>query len=326
MAQSQIANQKPTWGFSRSRVFEILEVGRPNDSTSRLVDHALVILIIVSVAAIVLESVDALATRYRAEFDWLQLISVFIFTGEYLLRVWSSPSSDEARFQKPVMGRFCYMLTPMALVDLLAILPFYLGMFFTLDLRFLRIVRLLRLLKLARYSPVISILISITKTETATIGTALIFLALVLVFASTGIYYFEHDAQPDAFANIPAAMWWAVATITTVGYGDITPITAAGKVFGAMISIAGVSMIAIPAGLMATRLTDELRQRRQDYHGRVEEAFEDGHISIEESRSMERLRESLGLSEKDASRIARHVLREQKSATNCPHCGASTEE
>jgi len=311
--------------FSRARIFEILEVAKPDDRTSRLVDKVLVALIVVSVVGIVLESVAGLSSRYSTVFDWLRWASVIIFSGEYLLRVWSCPESDDERFQAPITGRLAYMFTPMALVDVLAFAPFYLSMFFIVDLRFLRILRLLRLLKLARYSPVLSILAAIVRAEKASICTTLFFLMMVLIFAATGIYYFEHKAQPVAFAHIPAAMWWAVATITTVGYGDVTPITPLGKVFAAMVSIVGVSMIAVPAGLMASRLTDELRRRRENYQALVEENLEDGIITDDESRAMELKREKLGISEHDAAAIARHALRELRQTSSCPHCGKQIE-
>lgn len=323
MALVHTARHRPAATLSRKRLFELLEVARPGDRASRIVDIVLVVLIIGSVAAIVLESVDDFATRYSPVFDWLQVLSVAIFAVEYLLRIWSAPEHDDERFRSPLLGRLRYGCTPMALVDLVAILPFFLGVFFALDLRFLRILRLLRLLKLARYSPAISILVAITRAEKASIGAALSFLGLVLLFSATGIYYFEHAAQPAAFASIPAAMWWAVATVTTVGYGDVVPITSAGKVFGALVSIVGVSMIAVPAGLMASRLTDELRQRRQGYEAVMDEVLRDGIITADEQRMMETQRRHLGLSETDAATIARHMQWMHGNRGCCPHCGES---
>ena len=305
----------------RLRIHEILEPARPNDRISKLVDMGLIALIVLSVTAIILESVENLATSYAPIFDRLQLFTVSIFTIEYLLRLWSCPESQDKRYHHPVKGRLNYMLSPMAVIDLIAILPFYLSMFLNLDLRILWLFRLLRLFKLARYSPAISILVAVISTERIAITAAVFFLGLVLVFAATGIYYFEHKAQPEQFTNIPAALWWAVVTVTTVGYGDMTPITPMGKIFAAMVSMAGVSMIAVPAGLLASRLTDELRLRRESYEDLLDEALDDGIISESEQQTIERHRQQLELSEEEAELLLRQAKRQSQKLEYCPHCG-----
>ncbi len=278
-------------------------------------------LIVVSVTAIILESVEKYAANYAFIFGWLQLFSVSVFTIEYVLRLWSCPESSEKKHHHPLKVRLAYMFSPMAIIDLIAILPFYLSMFLNLDLRILWLFRLLRLFKLARYSPAISILVSVISSERIAISAALFFLGLVLVFAATGIYYFEHQAQPDQFTNIPAALWWAVVTVTTVGYGDMTPITPMGKIFAAMVSMAGVSMIAIPAGLLASRLTDELRLRRESFEELLDEALDDGFLSDTEKQAIESQRQRLELSEEEAELLLRQAKRESEKPDICPHCG-----
>jgi len=147
------------------------------------------------------------------------------------------------------------------LIDLVVILPFYLSFLFSIDLRMLRILRLFRLLKLARYSPAMQSLVAVVSNEKRALFGALLLMVCLLLFASTGIYFVEHKAQPEAFGSVPAAMWWAVATLTTVGYGDVTPITPLGKVFGGFVMVFGLGMFALPIGIMATGFSQESHRR-----------------------------------------------------------------
>lgn len=308
---------------ARKRVHEVLEVGNPDDFASRLVDYLLMAAILISVIAIVLESVSSLATRYQPVFDLIHVGSILIFTFEYILRVWSCVESDCKKFHAAVKGRLRFMVSPLALVDLVAILPVYIVMFVTVDLRFLRVIRLLRLLKLARYSPAIGILWRVVNKERQAINAAFFFLLIVLIFASSGIFLFEQNAQPDVFTSIPAAMWWAVATVTTVGYGDITPITNGGKLFGACISVIGIGMVAIPTGILVSGFSEEIRKRRQSYGNLLDEVLEDGMVTAAERHTMESTRQQIGLSEEEAGLIFREALKAHRRLDNCPNCGHS---
>ncbi len=268
-----------------------------------------------------LESIPELSDRYQDAFEWIQLMSTMIFTVEYGLRVWSIVDSKRINFRSPIRGRIRFIFSPFALIDLLAILPLLVSMIINVDLRFLRVIRLLRLLKLARYSPAIGVLWNVISQERHAINASISILFLILIFASSGIFLFENEAQPNVFSSIPAAMWWAVATVTTVGYGDVTPITAGGKLFGSCISFIGVGMVAIPTGILASGFSDELRKRRESYIDLVDEVLEDGLVTPEERHVMELTRKKIGLSEQDASLIFRQVLRETKRSTQCPQCG-----
>ncbi len=242
-----------------------------------------------------------------------------VFTIEYVLRLWSCVESTDPRYHHhPIMGRLRFALTPMLLIDALAILPFYLGMWISADLMFLRVFRLFRMFKLTRYSPAMGLMLTVLRKEARAFGAAMFIMLVVLVFASSGIYLVENEAQPEQFSSIPAAMWWAVATLTTVGYGDVTPITLWGKVFGACITIVGVGMVALPAGILASAFSDELRQRREAYAALVEAALQDGEIGHEEQRELEQTRLNLGINSSDAETIEKRA--EQGGAT-CPHCG-----
>lgn len=305
----------------RRRVYQILEIARPDDRASRRADIFIVLLITLNILALVLESVAEIHERHHALFFWFEVFSVCVFSVEYLLRIWSCVESPEPRFRDPVTGRLHFALSPMALVDLCAILPFYLGMIFTLDLRFLRALRLLRIFKLTRYSTAMSTLLKVLRDEADSFGAAFLILLVIMVIASSGVYLFEHRAQPEAFSNIPEAAWWAVATLTTVGYGDVTPVTAGGKVFGIVIMIIGIGMVALPAGILASAFSEELRQRRSAYRHLAESVLEDGLVTPQERKTMEATRVRLGLSEEDAAQIfSRSARQELQRAAVCPHC------
>jgi voltage-gated potassium channel len=305
----------------RKRTFQILEIAQADDRASRRFDIFIVLLISLNILALVLESVDEIGVRYEAWFFWFEAFSVGVFSIEYLLRVWSCVEAADKRFHQPVSGRVRFSLTPMALVDLCAILPFYLGMLFTLDLRFLRALRLLRIFKLTRYSTALSTLLKVLRDEAQSFGAAFLILFVIMIIASSGVYLFEHKAQPEAFSNIPEAAWWSVATLTTVGYGDVTPVTIGGKIFGIVIMIIGIGMVALPAGILASAFSEELRQRRIKYQDLAAAVLEDGLITPQERQVMEATRIKLGLSEDDAEQIFAHIAREELNKSGvCPHC------
>lgn len=306
----------------RIRIYELLEAGRPNDPLSRLVDCALILLIALNVLAVVLESVPRFSAAFGPQFHAFEVFSVAVFTVEYGIRVWSCVEIEGERYAGSVRGRLKYMLSPLALIDLLAILPFYLTVFFSIDLRFLRVLRLLRVFKLTRYSAAMTMLLEVLRREARSFGAALFILFVIMIMASSGIYLLEQDLQPEAFGSIPAAMWWAVATLTTVGYGDVTPITALGKVFGALITVVGIGMVALPAGILASGFSDQLRKRRETYLQQCDDALEDGVVTESEAAQLRQLRESLGLTDHEAEEIYQTVARRLQSAhLTCPHCG-----
>jgi voltage-gated potassium channel len=249
----------------RMRVAQLLETGRPDDPASRLIDWFLTLLISFNLMAVILESVPELAARYHTSFWLFEIVSVAIFTLEYILRIWTYPELPGTADKRPLLGRLRYMKSPFALIDLAAILPSLLVLFINLDLRFLRIVRLLRLFKFSRYSSTIQALMDALRAEASTLAAAFFLLFILFVLASSGIYLIEQRAQPEDFGSIPAAMWWAMATLTTVGYGDVIPITPWGKFFGGCITIIGVGMVALPAGIIASGFSEHLKQRRINY-------------------------------------------------------------
>ena len=249
-------------GPTRRRLFELLEAGRDDDIASRIVDAALMTLILVNVLCATLESIPELHARFEDEFLWIEIFSVAVFTLEYVLRIFCVVEHDDPRYHHPLWGRMRYAVSPMALIDLLAIAPFYLVAGAGADLRIVRTLRLLRILKLAHYFSALGVLIDVIRTERAAFGAAYFLIALGITLASSGIYITEHEAQPEAFGSVPAALYWAIVTLTTVGYGDVVPVTPAGRVLGVIVMMLGVGTLAIPTGILATGFTLELRRRR----------------------------------------------------------------
>jgi len=308
----------------RQRTHEILDISMPHDKVGRFIDAVLIALIALNVAAVIFETLPDLDQGWLDFFYWFEVFSIVIFSIEYVLRVWSAVDDDEVDYGHPIFGRLRYMLTPMALIDLFVILPFYLGFFVAFDLRFLRVLRLLRIFKLTRYSSSMSLLLNVLRDEGRAIGAAMFVLMLMLVLTASLAYLAEHKVQPEAFGSIPAAMWWAVITMTTVGYGDVVPITLWGKLMGATIGILGIGMVALPAGLLSSGFSSELHRRRKKYSDMVETALEDGIITDEEEVALKEVREDLGIRAEDAKDILETEMRfSGDGAANCPHCGKS---
>ena len=270
-----------------------------------------------------LASVESIYATYKAELDLFEVISVIVFTIEYLLRVWSIPAVDDS--VSPTKARLRYLISPMAVIDLLAILPFYLGLFVQLDLRFLRIIRLIRVIKLGRYSQAMQMLLAVFQQEYRVLLAALFILLILMVVASSGIYLIEHDVQPDNFGSIPQAMWWAMATLTTVGYGDVTPVTSLGKFFGGTITVISMAMVALPAGILASSFSEQLRKRRDKFRASIKAALADGELDLHEIEHLELLRKSLDIDKEDADELFKliNLQRSHKQMSNCPHCGKS---
>ena len=243
----------------RHRTYRVLTVAVDGNPRSRVFDQFLLGLILLNVAAVVAESVEPLGTRYQFAFRLFEIISVIIFSVEYVLRLWACV--EDPRYGHPVKGRLRYAVSPLALVDLLAILPFYLT-FIATDLRILRILRvfrLLRMVKIARYSQTLQIFGRVLVATRIQLLLTLILMSVLLLLTSSLMYAVEQEAQPEAFSSIPAAMWWAIATLTTVGYGDIYPVTAWGKIFGSLVAVFGIGMFALPTGVLGAAFLQELR-------------------------------------------------------------------
>lgn len=246
-------------GALKRRVYEIIKIpSPPGDRLGQAFDTFIVTLIALNAFAIVFESVGDNAERYREWLTAFELLSLVVFATEFLLRVWSITA--DPRYARPVTGRLRFLATPFALVDLLAILP---SIFLALDLRVVRVLRMLRLLKLGRYSESLRVLGNVLRRSREELLMSLFVVGLMLTLAASFMYYAEHAAQPDKFSSIPAAMWWAIVALSTTGYGDIVPVTTAGKILGGITALLGVATIALPVGILSSGFIQELNMRRQ---------------------------------------------------------------
>lgn len=307
----------------RQKTAGLLEASGRFRKAGHAIDVFLISLIIINVIAIVLESVPALATRYHRLFFFIEVTSVAIFTIEYLLRLWCCVDKLEFKHTSGnnTKKRMRYVFSPLAIIDLLAILPTILMVFFTFDLRFLRVFRLLRIFKLTRYSRAMQLLLAAFREESSSLLAAFFIMSLVLIVASCGIYLIEHDVQPDKFGSIPAAMWWAMATLTTVGYGDVVPITPLGRFFGGVITLLSMGMVAIPTGLLASSFADQLRKRRDAFNEAVLHSLSDGVVDEQEKEHLESLRIELGLSATEANQAIKMMTSQRVHNHYCRHCG-----
>jgi voltage-gated potassium channel len=243
----------------RKRLYLTLEPTEKGGLAERIFEFFLITIIILNILAIVLESVPEVEAGYGELFRKFEIFSIAFFSLEYILRIYSIVESK--KFSDPVKGRLKYATTTLAIIDLLAFLPFYLT--FVGDFRFLRIFRLMalfRVFKIARYLHALNIFKLVLKDRREQLILSLIFILFVLVIISFVMFYAEHDAQPSKFSSIPATMWWGIATLTTVGYGDMIPITPLGKVLGGMIAITGVGLLALPAGILSSGFFEMLHK------------------------------------------------------------------
>jgi len=248
----------------RKKVYLLMNPVRSGDPLARSIEIGLLILIFANILALMLESVPELHTSYADAFMYFEVFSVVIFTIEYGLRVWSSV--EIPMYHKPVMGRLRYMSSGMAIIDLLAILPFYLA-FLPIDLRFIRIIRffrVFRLLKIARYLKALNLIQAVLRERREQIYLSVMFIFFLLVIVSTLMYYVENEAQPNVFSSIPASMWWGIETLTTVGYGDMLPVTLYGRILGGMIAVLGIGLFALPAGILSSGLTEHLQKNEKN--------------------------------------------------------------
>ena len=251
----------------RQRVWELLDVSEDPQSGVAdwdWVDVILLVLILLNVLAVILETVKSLQLRFGTEFRVFEVISVGVFSVEYAARIWACTA--DPRYRQPIIGRLRYVSGFDGVVDLLAILPFYITLALpaaALDLRILRVLRLLRfarVLKLGRYSDSLGRMKRVIGARRGDLGVALAAVGVVLILASSAIYYVEVDTQPEVFTSIPAAMWWGISALTTVGYGDITPVTPLGKFLGGIIQLLGIAIFALPAGIIAAGYEEESRR------------------------------------------------------------------
>lgn len=302
-------------GYSQfqQRILEILESGQKGDRTSRVCDTLIALLVVINIIAVTLESVSDFSVKYADQFYAIEFFSVVIFSIEYLTRLWASAAKNAAEDKIFGSSRLGYMLSFSGVIDLVSILPFYLQALFPgLDLRVLRTLRLLRIFKLSNYNTAIEDLFSAVYEERKSFIAALYLFVIAFVLTSSLIYYAENDVQPEKFASIPDAMYWSLITLTTVGYGDVSPVTWIGKVISVATALMGVSVVALLTGILANAFSNQIARRKLIFEDQIREALEDGVVDAVEVRSLEQLRKDFGLSKQQADALMRHVKQEKR--------------
>jgi voltage-gated potassium channel len=245
----------------KKKVYDLLHPDEGNTRWDKVINTFLITVIILNVAAVILETVPSIQQPNKTFFNYFDAFSVAIFSIEYVLRVWSA--TYHARYRHSFGGRLKYIFSPGALIDLIAILPYFLSDFFGFDLRVLRIFRLTRILRLFRltsYTRSTRVIVNVFKSRLNELVLSFILIIFLIVICSCLVYFAEHSAQPNDFSSIPATMWWSVMTLTTVGYGDMVPHTILGKFLTVIISLAGIAFLAVPAGIITAGFLDETKK------------------------------------------------------------------
>lgn len=300
----------------RHRLFLILRYASVKDKSLALAfSWLMTLMVLANVLAVILESVPAFEQQHAQALAWFDAASILFFSVEYLLRIWTAAENQRSRYASASGRRLQYMLGFHGLIDLIAILPFFLQSLLPgLDLRVLRVIRILRILKLSHYSTALEDLIASIYAERDSFISALYLLALSILIASCLMYYAEHHVQPAQFGTIPDAMWWAIVTVTTVGYGDAVPVTGYGKFIGAVTALSGVFTVALLTGIVASAFATRVRRQEIEFTTEVEELVKDGHLSAKEQRTIEHLRKEFGITEMHARAIVQQVVEESKKA------------
>jgi voltage-gated potassium channel len=251
----------PTAKNLRHRLYEILEHGSIGDQTGLAVGRFIVLLVIANLASTALETVPILQARYGPLFIAIEFLSLVVFSIEYGLRLWVAVEHAPYRHLSPPRARLKFMASPLGMIDLLAILPFWLAFVLPIDLRVLLVFRMVRFLKLARYSPAMRSLLDALYTERRALFGCLVILIGATLLSATVMHLIEGRVQPDQFGTIPAAMWWAIVTLGTIGYGDAVPITLFGRFVASITIVVGLVMIALPVGIVATAFANQIHRR-----------------------------------------------------------------
>jgi voltage-gated potassium channel len=291
--------------LTRRRLYEILEKGEDTDAYSLWVDRFFTLLVLLNIAAVIAESVPSIFLEYEAWFHQFEVFSVVVFTAEYALRLWTAPERLQL---SPAGERKRYVLSFYGWVDFFAILPFYLQLVFPgADLRVLRVLRLIRVLKLSHYSSAIEDLFEAIRAEKRSFIATLYILLIVILLSSSLMYFAEHDAQPEKFATIPHSIYWAVITLTTVGYGDVSPVTPIGQALSLFTAFMGVCTVAMLTGIVASSFANQMARRRVIYEEELRAAYSDGVLDDSEQAILDTLQDKFDLTDEQVAQLTRKV-------------------
>lgn len=249
---------------AKKRAHEIIEIATDRDIVSKFVDIFIIALIIINVVIVIADTFDV-PDGLHTVMEITETISVIFFTVEYIIRVWVA----DLKFPNltPGKARLKYVFSSAAIVDLLALLPFYLPFVFPVNLvvlRVFRVFRLLRLFKVNRYTHALSTIAAVFKQKASQLISSMLVVALLMIIASVLMYNAEHEVQPEVFDNALSGLWWAIATLTTVGYGDIYPITPMGKVLSSIIALLGIGLVAVPTGIITAGFSEQIEESKEE--------------------------------------------------------------
>ncbi len=282
----------------------------------------IIALVLLNLIAMALETDTTLAASYAGLFLYLELFSVAFFSLEYLLRIWSITVGEH------YSSRVRYVLSLDSAIDLLAILPFYVGLLLDIDLRVFIAFRLFRLFKLFRYFSPLAVLASVLQAEARSFLAAILVMMVLVFVGATGMYFFEAAAQPDKLGSIPQAMWWSIVSLTTLGYGDVVPITLGGRVFAGVITLFAIGIVAMPAGMLASRFSEELNKRKIAFSELVESLLDGSELSEDDENLLEQQRQRLCLSNHDALLLKKKAVEAKSNldkslntSNYCSNCG-----
>jgi len=245
-------------------VYSLLESPAGTSKVRKAIIFFIAALILINIFVIIFETENSIYLEYYTFFHLFDLFTVIVFTTEYVLRVWCCVKNPE--YSSPVSGRIRYALSPYALIDLIALTPFYLPLIVPIEFRMLRLLRLLRLfrvLRLGKYSNAFETFVDVLKSKKEEIVITIVMAIIILILASSAMYTVEREVQPEEFGSIPDSMWWAVMTLATVGYGDAVPITPVGKFLAAIVALSSIGLFALPAGILASGFAESIRGKRE---------------------------------------------------------------
>ena len=307
----------------KKALYNLLEGEDRQHRPQQIFDFALITLILANVMAVVLSTVESIQLQYGRQFYLFELFSVTVFTAELILRFWVADMDADGNSG---VSRLKFWKSKCTVIDIIAVLPFYLSVFINVDLRLLRLLRLLRVFRISPYFRSLALLESVLKQEFRPILSALMVIFILMFFVAGGIYLLERESQPDSFGDMPSALWWVVVTLSTVGYGDAVPVTLFGKVLGAVIMILGVGMVALPAGMLASRFSEVMHRKQNLFRGLVEDSISHNSGDIDEVY-IEQQRQLLFISKGEARSIIDDSIEASKRKLRfCPACGGKLPE
>lgn len=292
---------------------------------STTMNISIVVIIVASIVALTLETDAELLTEYRLSFIYFEVFALVFFTLEYIARTWSAPSDSKFRSYRH------HLFSYNSIVDLVALFPLYIGLLIGADLRFIMLLRLFRLLKLFKYFAPLSMMVEVLKAEYRAFLSALLVMFILVFVSAAGIYFFEKRAQPEVFGSIPEAMWWSIVTLTTLGYGDVVPITLGGRIFTGLMTVFAIGIVSLPAGMLASRFSEELSKRKLIFAEKVQEMNCDAQPTQHQQVTIDSIRQQLCLSESDANFIFKNLSDKPVKQRlfikhdTCPHCGKNIE-